>query len=178
VTRVVNQLDEQRKRGRTLTQADIVEQEVFKYIEQKQEYQVLLGTSYFDKFLTFLIVNKTITGILFKTIQANRLENAMQLVRLFHQRHSDVPSAQYVASNQLSGFEELWTFLEMNSMLEACLPFLPKLDADQDDEPTEQQSQILLVAKAEETMEETGIEDQHETFSMMFTGDCSVEFPI
>lgn len=32
----------------------------------------------------------------------------MQLVRLFHQRHSDVPSAQYVASNQLSGFEELW----------------------------------------------------------------------
>ena len=63
-------------------------------------------------------------------------------------------------------------------MLEACLPFLPKLDADQDGEPTEQQSQILLVAKAEETMEETGIEDQHETFSIMFTGDCSVEFPI
>lgn len=34
--------------------------------------QILLGTSYFDKFLSFLIVNKTITGILLKTIQANR----------------------------------------------------------------------------------------------------------
>lgn len=35
-------------------------------------FQILLGTSYFDKFLSFLIVNKTITGILLKTIQANR----------------------------------------------------------------------------------------------------------
>lgn len=37
-----------------------------------------------------------------------RLENAMQLVRLFHQMHPDEPSAEYTASNQLSGFEELW----------------------------------------------------------------------
>ena len=64
-------------------------------------------------------------------------------------------------------------------MLDACLPFLPKLDADdQDDEPTEQQSQLLPVEKAEETMEETGIEGQHENFSIMLTGDCSVEFPL
>ena len=50
-------------------------------------------------------------------------------------------------------------------MLDACLPFLPKLDADdqdEDDEPTEQQSQFLLIQKAEETMEETGIEGQQE----------------
>ena len=32
----------------------------------------------------------------------------MQLVRLFHQMHPDEPSAEYTASNQLSGFEELW----------------------------------------------------------------------
>ena len=32
----------------------------------------------------------------------------MQLVHLFHQMHPDLPSSQYVASNQLSGFEELW----------------------------------------------------------------------
>lgn len=32
----------------------------------------------------------------------------MQLVRLFHQMHPDTPSSQYVATNQLSGFEELW----------------------------------------------------------------------
>ena len=37
-----------------------------------------------------------------------RLENAMQLVRLFHQSHPDLPSSQYVAANQLNGFEELW----------------------------------------------------------------------
>lgn len=35
----------------------------------------------------------------------------MQLVRLFHQMHSDEPSAEYTASNQLSGFEELWVSL-------------------------------------------------------------------
>lgn len=40
-----------------------------------------------------------------------RLENAMQLVRLFHQMHPDEPSAEYTASNQLSGFEELWVSL-------------------------------------------------------------------
>ena len=37
-----------------------------------------------------------------------RLENAIQLVRLFHQMYPDEPSAEYTASNQLSGFEELW----------------------------------------------------------------------
>lgn len=63
-------------------------------------------------------------------------------------------------------------------MLDECLPFLPKLDADQGDEPTEEQSQTLLVEKAEETVDETGIEDQHDTFSIMLTGDCSVEFPL
>ena len=66
-------------------------------------------------------------------------------------------------------------------MLDACLPFLPKLDADdqdEDDEPTEQQSQFLLIQKAEETMEETGIEGQQENFSIMLTGDCSLEFPL
>lgn len=35
----------------------------------------------------------------------------MQLVRLFHQMHPDEPSAEYTASNQLSGFEELWVSL-------------------------------------------------------------------
>ena len=41
-------------------------------------------------------------------------------------------------------------------MLDACLPFLPNLDADQgDDEPTEQQSQSLWVQEAEETMEQS-----------------------
>ena len=45
-------------------------------------------------------------------------------------------------------------------MLEACLPFLPKLDADPEDEPTEQQSQSLWVEEAEDTMEETNIEDR------------------
>lgn len=66
----------------------------------------------------------------------------------------------------------------MHGMLDACLPFLPKLDADQDDEPTEEQSQTLLVEKAEKTIDETGIEDQHNTFSIMLNGDCSVDFPL
>ena len=66
----------------------------------------------------------------------------------------------------------------MHGMLDACLPFLPKLDADQDDEPTEEQTQTLLVEKAEETVDETGIEHQHDTFSIMLTGDCSVDFPL
>lgn len=35
----------------------------------------------------------------------------MQLVRLFHQMHPDELSAEYTASNQLSGFEELWVSL-------------------------------------------------------------------
>ncbi|XP_068682913.1 kinetochore-associated protein 1-like isoform X1 [Montipora foliosa] len=179
VTRILSQLDEQRQRGRTLTQADIVEEKVFQYVEQKQEYQILLETSYFDKFLTFLIMNRKIAGILLKTIQANRVENAIQLVRLFHQTHPDLPSSQYVAVNKLNGFEELWTFLDVHGMLDDCLPFLPKLDVDQDEDPTEEQSQILLVEKAEETVNETGIEyNDHESFSMMLTGDCSVEFPI
>ena len=63
-------------------------------------------------------------------------------------------------------------------MLEACLPFLPKMEYEHDEECTEQQSQSLLVEKTEVTMEETGIEGQHETFSIMLTGDCSVEFPL
>lgn len=32
----------------------------------------------------------------------------MQLVRLFHQAHPDLPSSQYVASHQMKGFDELW----------------------------------------------------------------------
>ncbi|XP_078352521.1 kinetochore-associated protein 1-like isoform X2 [Oculina patagonica] len=178
VTDVLTQLDEQRQRGHTLTQADVVEQEVFKYVEQKQEYQILVETAYFDKFLRFLIMNKTITGILLKTIQANRLENAVQLVRLFHQEHPDVPSSQYVTSHQMKGFDELWAFLEMHDMLEPCLPFLPKLDADQEDEPTEQQSQCLWVEGAEQTMEQTNIEDQRDDFMITLNEDCSVEFPL
>ena len=35
-------------------------------------FQILLDTAYFDKLLRFLIMNKTISGILLKTIQANR----------------------------------------------------------------------------------------------------------
>ncbi|KAJ7374444.1 Kinetochore-associated protein 1 [Desmophyllum pertusum] len=178
VTDVLTQLDEQRERGHTLTQADVVEQEVFKYVEQKKEYQILLGTAYFDKFLKFLIMSKTVTGILLKTIQANRLENAIQLVRLFHQAHPDLASSQYVASHQMKGFDELWAFLEMHGMLEACLPFLPKLDADPEDEPTEQQSQSLWVEEAEETMEQTNIEDQQrDHFMISVNEDCSVDFP-
>lgn len=178
VSEVLTQLDEQRKRGRTLTQADIVEQEVFKYIEQKQEYEILLHTAYFDKLLKFLIMNKTISGILLKTIQANRLENAIQLVRLFHQSHPDLASSKYVASHHMTGFDELWAFLEMHDMLEACLPFLPKVDDDHDDEPTEQQSQSLWVEQTEETMEQTNIEDQRDDFMITLTGDCSVEIPL
>lgn len=66
----------------------------------------------------------------------------------------------------------------MHGMLEACLPFLPKMEYEQEEEYTEQQSQSLLVEKTEVTMEETGIEGQLETFSIMLTGDCSVEFPL
>ena len=66
----------------------------------------------------------------------------------------------------------------MHGMLEVCLPFLPKMEYEQEEEYTEQQSQSLLVEKTEVTMEETGIEGQHETFSIMLTGDCSVEFPL
>lgn len=178
VTSILSQLDEQRQRGRTLTQADTVEEKVFQFIDQKQEYQVLLDKPYFDKFLTFLIMNRKITGILLKTIQANRLENAVQLVRLFHQSHPDLPSSQYVAANQLNGFEELWTFLDVHGMLEDCLPFLPKLDEDQDDDPTADQTQAFSVERSDETVNETGIEFDNETFSMLLTGDCSVEFPI
>ncbi|XP_074632538.1 kinetochore-associated protein 1-like [Acropora palmata] len=178
VTCILSQLDEQRQRGRTLTQADTVEEKVFQFIDQKQEYQVLLDKPYFDKFLTFLIMNRKITGILLKTIQANRLENAVQLVRLFHQSHPDLPSSQYVAANQLNGFEELWTFLDVHGMLEDCLPFLPKLDEDQEDEPTADQTQAFSVERSDETVNETGIEFDNETFSMLLTGDCSVEFPI
>ena len=37
-----------------------------------------------------------------------RLENAVQLVRLFHQAHPDLPSSKYVASHHMTGFDELW----------------------------------------------------------------------
>ena len=37
-----------------------------------------------------------------------RLENAMQLVRLFHQAHPDLASSKYVASHGITGFDELW----------------------------------------------------------------------
>ena len=64
-------------------------------------------------------------------------------------------------------------------MLEACLPFLPKMDDDHDDEPTEQQSQSLWIEEAEQTMEQTNIEDQRDhDFMITFTGDCSVEIPL
>ena len=63
-------------------------------------------------------------------------------------------------------------------MLEPCLPFLPKLDADQEDEPTEQQSQSLWVEEADETMEQTNIDDQRDDFMITLTEDCSVEFPL
>lgn len=66
----------------------------------------------------------------------------------------------------------------MHGMLDACLPFLPKVDADLDDEPTEQQSQSLWVEGAEETMEQINIEDQRDDFMITLTGDCSVEIPL
>ena len=40
-----------------------------------------------------------------------RLENAIQLVRLFHQAHPDSPSSKYVASYHMTGFDELWVSL-------------------------------------------------------------------
>ncbi|RMX40569.1 hypothetical protein pdam_00016563, partial [Pocillopora damicornis] len=179
---ILAQLDEQRQRGSTLIQPDAVEQEVFKYVEQKQEYQILLGTAYFDKLLKFLIMGKNINGILLKTIQAGRLENAIQLVQLFHQAHLDMPSAQYITSHQMKGFDELWTFLEMHGMLDACLPFLPKLDADQkDDEPAGHQTQSFWVQEGEETigqtMEQSAIDDQRDHFMLTLT-DCSMEVPL
>lgn len=45
----------------------------------------------------------------------------MQLVRLFHQMHPDEPSAEYTASNQLSGFEELWVSLWKPSDTNRCV---------------------------------------------------------
>lgn len=179
---ILAQLDEQRQRGSTLIQPDAVEQEVFKYVEQKQEYQILLGTAYFDKLLKFLIMGKNINGILLKTIQAGRLENAIQLVQLFHQAHLDMPSAQYITSHQMKGFDELWTFLEMHGMLDACLPFLPKSDADQkDDEPVGHQTQSFWVQEGEETigqtMEQSAIDDQRDHFMLTLT-DCSMEVPL
>ena len=73
-------------------------------------------------------------------------------------------------------------FLEMHGLLEACLPFLPKAeddnDDDNDDDPTEQQSQSLWVEEAEETMEQTNIEDQRDDFMITLTGDCSVDIPL
>ena len=66
----------------------------------------------------------------------------------------------------------------MHGMLEACLPFLPKVDADHDDEPAEQQSQSLWVEEAEQTMEQTNIEDRRDDFMITFTGDFSVEIPL
>lgn len=70
------------------------------------------------------------------------------------------------------------TFLDVHGMLEDCLPFLPKLDEDQEDEPTADQTQAFSVERSDETVNETGIEFDNETFSMLLTGDCSVEFPI
>lgn len=69
-------------------------------------------------------------------------------------------------------------FLEMHGLLEACLPFLPKAEDDHDDEPTEQQSQSLWVEEAEETMEQTNVEDQRDDFMITLTGDCSVDIPL
>lgn len=69
-------------------------------------------------------------------------------------------------------------FLEMHGLLEACLPFLPKEEDDNDDDPTEQQSQSLWVEEAEETMEQTNIEDQRDDFMITLTGDCSVDIPL
>ena len=63
-------------------------------------------------------------------------------------------------------------------MLEACLPFLPKVDADHDDEPTEQQSQSQWFEEAEETTEQTNIEDQRDDFIITLTGDCSLDIPL
>lgn len=63
-------------------------------------------------------------------------------------------------------------------MLEDCLPFLPKLDEDQEGDPTEEQTQAFSVERSDETVNETGIEFDNETFSLLLTGDCSVEFPI
>ena len=66
----------------------------------------------------------------------------------------------------------------MHNILEPCLPFLPKLDADEEDEPTGQQSQSLWVEEAEQTIDQTNMEDQRDDFIITLTEDCSVEFPL
>ena len=37
-----------------------------------------------------------------------RLEDAIQLVRVFQQTHPDLASSQYVTSHQMQGFDALW----------------------------------------------------------------------
>lgn len=67
-------------------------------------------------------------------------------------------------------------------MLDACLPFLPKLNADQkDDEPAGHQTQSFWVQEGEETigqtMEQSAIDDQRDHFMLTLT-DCSMEVPL
>ena len=59
-------------------------------------------------FVYFLIVIIIIIIVVVVVVVVVRVENAIQLVRLFHQTHPDLPSSQYVAVNKLNGFEELW----------------------------------------------------------------------
>ena len=68
-------------------------------------------------------------------------------------------------------------------MLDACLPFLPKLDAEQkDNETTGHQTQSFWVQEGEETIEQTmeqsAIDDQRDHFMITLTEDCSMEVPL
>ncbi|XP_048586472.1 kinetochore-associated protein 1 isoform X2 [Nematostella vectensis] len=130
------QILDQLLQQRILLRTDAVQEEVFMYIESTNQHELLVGSPHFKSFYKFLIQTDKLDALLPKIIQAGRLENAMQLVQLYHSVHPHSRSAKFVqlASGQLTPYEELLAFLEIKDLMNQVRSHLPEQEPRPDNE--------------------------------------------
>jgi len=75
---------------------------VYAYLNSTGQHKVLLGSSHFSSYVNFLISRKLMDSLLLKTLQSNRVKEAIQLVEMYNSFHQ---------SSEMTGMDALKVWL-------------------------------------------------------------------
>ncbi|XP_071946121.1 small ribosomal subunit protein mS22-like [Antedon mediterranea] len=92
-----------------------VHRSVYTEIENKLKYDVLRSTRHFGGLAYYFTVNKRIDGLLTDMIERELIDDAVDLVCLFHLLHPDSTSAKEVTEKSLTGTDIIKTYLKRDS---------------------------------------------------------------
>ena len=66
---------------------------IYQHLDESGLHEVLLGSEHFADYVDFLVSGRRMNGLLLKTLQADRLQEAVQLVEMHYSKHGISSSA-------------------------------------------------------------------------------------